>query len=181
MEEGARHNCTCMFVTPGDQQNENRYKRHAKEALTLAREKRAIDPADVNSCICRLLQPSDLGLATPTFSFPIPSSGTVQLLNYIVPSNKFIYIFGVYDVSPTPAIQSLQIAGSSLRESVNIPLQHLWAHRLSVGYFNVGLGFGPGDVITVKAVASNSSATEPLGLIGFVVERDGPDVVSTMP
>ena len=157
------------------------YRVQANQALAMAQGK--VHSANL---VYRPIKPSDLGLTTPTFSFSIGSSGTVQLLSYTVPSCKFYYIFGLFDASPTQVIQELEIerrsaTSSSASTLIDVPLQELWMHRVPAGYFNVGLGFGPGDVITVKAVASNSSATEPLGLIGFVLERNGPDVVSTMP
>ena len=144
------------------------YRVQANQALAMAQGK--VHSANL---VYRPIKPSDLGLTTPTFSFSIGSSGTVQLLSYTVPNGKYIYIFGVFDASATPVVQELQVAYGSGGNIIDVPLQELWMHRLPEGYFNVGLGFGPSDIITVKVVASNSSAAEPFGLVGFVVEPAG--------
>ena len=143
------------------------YRTQAAQALAMAQGK--IHAANL---IFRPLKPSDLGLTTTTFSFSVPS-GTAQLLSYTVPNGKYIYIFGLFDASSTPVVQELQVAYGSGGNIVDVPLQTLWMHRVPEGYFNVGLGFGPSDIITVKVVTSNSSAAEPFGLVGFVVEPAG--------
>ena len=144
------------------------YNANAARALALARGK-----LGTNNVIARPAQPSDLGLTTSEFSFTnITTSGTVSILNYTVPNGKYIYIFGMFDTSPTPVVMGLQLGGGA-GNFLNLYFQDLYGTSQPIGYFNYGVGFGPSEILKISVISSGSSASEELGFIGFVVEPSG--------
>lgn len=144
------------------------YEANAARTLSLATKK-----LGTSNLIVRPLQPSDLGLSTNEFSFTtITTSGTVNIIDYTVPNGKYIYLFGLFDGSPTPVVQGLQLA-SGAGNLLNLYFQDLYLTSEPIGFFNVGIGFEPSNILKANVISSGSSATELFGLIGFVAEPAG--------
>ncbi len=121
--------------------------------------------------VVRQLRPEDLGLRGPEWRFRV-SKGESEVLRARVPDHKAVVVFGVYNQTPSPRVQQLELWRNTSRRLLLV-LQELYTK----GYDPIGVlaefeVLRPGDEVRLVAWASGEGE-EVLGLLGYVAEPEG--------
>ena len=152
--------------------------REAVYSVYLEARKRAVQaglaflsPVGPRRLVVRQLRPQDLGLAGPEWRFHVMRDHS-EIVRARVPEDMAIVIFGVYNQSPSPKVQQLEIWRNASRRLLLV-LQELYTKGYDpMGVFAEFEVFRPGDEIRLVAWAS-SDGEEAIGLLGYVAEPEG--------
>ncbi|MGC9072199.1 MAG: hypothetical protein ACP5HK_05860 [Acidilobus sp.] len=121
--------------------------------------------------VVRQVRPEDLGLPGPEWRFSV-RAGEVEILRRVMPRDRALVIFGVYNQAPQPRVQQLELWRNGSRRLILV-LQELYTR----GYDPMGVlaefeVIRPGDLVRVLA-RSTGDGEELLGMMGYVAEPEG--------